>query len=329
MQAMQMMDYGGPEVLQMNEIPDPEIGDNDLLVEVHATAMNPVDYKIRQAPRWNPDPPPFILGFDCSGVVKETGANVTGFSVGDEVYGAPSLGRPGANAELVAVDYRTFAAKPSTLSHAEAAGVPLVTLTAWESLYVHGQMKAGDTVLIHAGAGGVGHIAIQLAKLAGCTVLTTSGREETRRMCSDLGADHVINYREHNVPEVVLSLTDGRGCDIVFDTIGGDTFKEAIGIVAPWGHLVTICPGLPEVDLTPLFFKNGSVHMEFMGLAAMGEIEPEKHGEILTKAGALIDEGKLRCHIGQILPLAALAGAHHMQETGRCIGKTVLTIKDA
>ena len=182
MRAMVIEEFGEPSVLKMKDMPEPELGEQDLLIEVYAAGLNPVDTKIRRGAHGEKQFP-LTLGFDVSGVVRAVGERVEHFQEGDEVYASPSLARHGSNAEYVAVDARTAALKPKKLDHPQAAALPLATLTAWESLHDRAKIHPGETVLIHAGAGGVGHFAVQLAKLHGCRVITTASREESIALC--------------------------------------------------------------------------------------------------------------------------------------------------
>ena len=327
MRAMVVTEYGGPEVLKLQDRPTPEPGDKDLLVEVHSAGLNPVDYKIRLAPRWGDRTFPFVLGYDFSGVVRGVGKAVTGFQEGDEIYASPSIIRDGSNAEFVCLDYRLAAPKPRTLDHTHAAALPLAVLTAWESLHLHGHIQPGDTVLIHAGAGGVGHLAVQLAKIHGCTVITTSGSPESLEFCKHGGADHVLNYKEEDVFERVKEITGGKLCPMVFDTVGGETFNISLRCVGYYGRAVTIVPGIPTEHINSLFAKCASVHLEYMGLPGMFDVQPERQGQILRKVGELVDAGKLKPHVSHRFKLEELRDAHRQQETGRTIGKIVLNVK--
>lgn len=327
MRAMVVTRYGGPEVLELRDMPQPMPGDDDLLVEVACSGMNPVSYKIRMAPRWGERPFPFILGYDVSGVVRGMGKRVAGFKVGDEIFASPNLKRDGADAEFVCVDYRSVALKPRSLDHARAAALPLASLTAWESLHDHGQIKPGDTVLIHAGAGGVGHVAVQLAKAHGCTVITTAGRPETITFCKSLGADHVIDYGKEDVVNRVTELTRGQMCPVVFDTVGGEVFNQSLRCVGFYGRVVTIVPGIPTEHINSLFAKSASVHLEYMGLPTMFNIKPERQGDMLRKIAALADGGKLKPHVSHRIKLENLAEAHRLQESGRTIGKIIVDVK--
>jgi len=317
MRAAVMTDFGGPEVIEVQEVAKPTPGPTDVLIEVRAAAINPVDCKTRQAPRWGDRKPPMILGFDCAGVIEEVGAEVSGFSVGDEVYCSPALVRDGAYAEYVAVDARTIAAKPASASFEEAAAVPLAVITAWEALHHHARIQPGETVLVFGGAGGVGHFAIQLARAFGCKVLATAGREQTLAFCRELGAE-TIDYRNGEIGE--------RIADVAFDCVGGTVFSQAIDAVNVNGRVVTIVPGVPGDDINKCFGKNASIHFEFMGSAVMNDAAPESQGEILRNVAELIDNGQLRANIFKTYTLDQIADAHQQQESQRTVGKLVVTV---
>lgn len=328
MRAMVVTQFGSAEVLNLTDLPDPTPGEHDLLVEVHGAAVNPVDYKIRRGAFAEGRTLPFVLGYDVSGVVCATPATAgQPFQVGDEIYASPSVVRDGANAEYVCVDARTAAAKPKSLDHAHAAALPLVTLTAWEALYERAAIQRGETVLIHAGGGGVGHIAIQLAKRRRCRVLATAGRDETIDLCRRLGADVVIDYTTEDFADQVRRETAGQGCHVVFDCVGGEVFDHSLECVAVNGRMVTIV-GTGSVDaLRKLFVKNATLHFEFMGAPTVYGIHPGKQGEILRSAAALVDRGELRVHVSRIFDLAELAEGHRLQETGHVTGKIAVRVK--
>jgi NADPH2:quinone reductase len=327
MQAMVVTEYGSPAVLEKRDVPTPEPGPHDLLIEVKAAATNPVDCKIRQGYIPTGRTFPFILGYDVAGVVRSVGAEVTGFNEGDEVYAAPSLVRDGANAEYVLVDARTAAPKPATVDFATAAALPLVTLTAWEALFSHAHLHHGETVLIHGGAGGVGHVAMQLAKDQRCRVITTAGRDESIALCKQYGADDIINYREENVAERVKALTDDAGCPVVFETVGGDNLTTSIQCTAVHGRLVSILGAPQDAPVSDLFVKNASLHFEFMGAATMFGVGLAQQGEILRTAAEYVDAGKLTPHISARYTLDDLAAAHQQQETGHTLGKLVIEME--
>lgn len=326
MRAIGLHKHGPPEVFQPMDLPDPSPRDFDLLVEVHASAMNPVDVKMREGGMFA-RALPMVLGFDVSGVVRAVGDKVQGFAPGDAVYGSPSLFRNGSNAELVLIDSRTAAPKPAALDHTRAAALPLVTLTAWEALFHHARLHHGETVLIHGGAGGVGHVALQLSKHHGCRVIVTAGREESLSLCRELGADEIIDYRRSDVADHVKEITGGRGADAVLETVGGENLKLSIASVAPYGRIVSILPPSTGVDLGSLFLKNASLHFEFMGGPVYFSHKPESQGQILRTAAELADAGKLAPHVSKIFALDQLANAHREQATGHVMGKLVIAVR--
>lgn len=327
MKAIGIHEHGGPDKLQPLDLPDPAPGEQDLLIEVHAAAVNPVDFKVRQGYIGKDALLPRVMGYDVSGVVRAVGAAVQGFAPGDAVYASPSLIRQGSNAEFVAADHRTAAPKPNNLDHPHAAALPLATLTAWESLHDHARLHPDETVLIHAGGGGVGHIAIQLAKLHGSRVLTTASSDDSIGLCRQLGADVVINYKSEDVAKRVLEETDGRGCNVVFDTVGGDVFTQSIELVAIDGRLVTIVGVPADAPVDRLKLKSASVHLEFMGAATMFGVRPQRQGQTLRTVTELVEAGRLAPHVSHSFPLADLAAAHRQQETGHTTGKIVIALR--
>jgi NADPH:quinone reductase-like Zn-dependent oxidoreductase len=327
MRAMVTTALGDPSVLQIQNLPDPTPEPGDLLVEVHAAALNPIDTKLRRVSRTGLAKPPFVGGYDVSGVVRAVGSGITAFKPGDAVYASPAIHRNGAFAELVAVDHRTAAHKPGALSHEEAAALPLVTLTAWESLHRRARIKAGDTVLITAGAGGVGHVAIQIAKLAGCEVFTTASSPASIELCEQMGADEVINYREEDFAQAILNETNGRGVHAILDCVGGDTFARCPDAVAINGHIVPIVPGEIPQSLVQCFMKNVSVHFEFMGANTAFNANPAYQGQVLKEVATLADAGKLKPHLFKTYALEDLPAAHLQQETAHTIGKLVIKLK--
>lgn len=327
MRAMGIHEHGGRENLVPLDLPVPTPGDLDLLIEVHAAAVNPVDYKIRRGGIGKDALKPRVLGYDVSGVVVGMGAGVEGFKVGDAVYAAPSLARQGSNAEYVLVDHRTAAPKPANLSHEEAAALPLVTLTAAESLHDHGRLHMGQTVLIPAGGGGVGHVAIQLAKVHGSRVIATASSPEAVALAKKCGADVVIDYKKENVVERVLQETAGRGVEVSFDTVGGDVFKQCMDCIAVDGRLVTIVSVPAGVDVNPLKMKSASLHFEFMASSTWFNVRPERQGQTLRTMTELVEAGKLVPHVSHRFKLEDLAKAHEQQESGRTVGKIVVKVR--
>jgi NADPH:quinone reductase len=320
--------YGGPDVLNIEQRPEPALRDTDILVEVHASSVNPVDTKVRQSGGGGGRSLPLILGYDVSGVVVRCGPGAKQWNVGDEIFAAPNLFRDGANADYVAIDARSAARKPATVDHGTAAALPLVSQTAWEALHLRARIQPGQTILIHAGAGGVGHIAVQLARLHGCRVITTAGRDESIAFCRDvLHADEVIDYRRTDFVERTRELTNGKGAPVTIDTVGGEIFQKSLDCLAVNGQIVTILGSSSGDRGRGLLYKNVTVHYEFMGIPTAHEIEPERPGQILTGIARLVDAGFLKPWVSQRLPLEKIAEGHRQLETSRTIGKVAIVVR--
>lgn len=328
MKAQVISEFGGPEVFQPADLPDPQPGPGEVLVRVEATSINPVDYKIRRAgPAIAPDLPA-VLGCDVAGVVVAVGEGVTVFREGDEVYGCAGgvKGMPGTYAELLAADARLLAHKPKNLSMREAAALPLVTITAWEGLHDQARLNAGERVLVHGGAGGVGHIAIQLAKARGAKVYTTVSSAEKAETARRFGADETINYREESVEDYVARLTEGAGFDVVFDATGGDRIAESFAAARRNGQVVTIVSQY-EADLSLMQAKGLSLHVVFMLLPMLYDEGRAHHGEILQQAAALAEAGKLVPLIDERpFALGEIGAAHAWLEGGSAFGKVVVEV---
>ncbi len=331
MKAILMTAPGTPEVLSLADVPAPAIThDTDLLVRLKAAGVNPIDTKLRSKGTYFPERMPAILGCDGAGVVEAVGSGVSRFKPGDAVYfcNGGIGGHPGNYAEYAVVDERFAARMPASLDFNQAAAAPLVLITAWEALYDRARMTAGQTVLVHAGAGGVGHVAIQLARAAGCRVLTTVGSADKVAFVKALGADEAINYRDTDFVQAVLELTGGQGADIVFDTVGGTTFQNSFAAVRPYGDLVTLLQPGPETDWKLARLRNLRVAQELM-LSPMfyGWVEAQQHQAwILEQCAALFDANKLRVDVSKVLPLADAAEAHRLIEAGGMRGKLVLAM---
>ncbi len=329
MRAAVIHRFGGPDVLQIEDRPEPVLRDTDVLVEVHASSVNPVDTKVR-ASSSAPRALPLVLGYDVSGVVVRCGPRATQWKPGDEIFAAPNLFRDGANAEYVALDARSAARKPATVDHATAAALPLVSQTAWEALHLRARIQPGQTVLIHAGAGGVGHIAVQLAKLHGCRVLTTAGREASIAFCREvLKADEVIDYASVDFAQRVLELTNGKGAPVVLDTVGGEVFAKSLDCASVNAQIVTILGSNTGDRSRGLLYRNVSIHYEFMGVPTAHELEPERPGRILTGIAHLVDAGLLRPHLSARVPLENLAEGHRQVESGHTIGKVAVIVRES
>lgn len=333
MQAVMMTDVGGPEVLQGGTTDKPEmIGGKDMLVRIHAAGVNPIDTKLRSRGTYFPDDMPAILGCDGAGVVEAVGDNVTRFQPGDAVYYCyGGIGRKGTGnyTEYAVVSEYVAANKPASLDFTEAAAAPLVLITAWESLFDRAHLKAGHKALIHAGAGGVGHVAIQLAKIMDAEVAATVSSLEKAEFIQQLGADVAINYTQQDFVQAVLEWTGDTGVDVAFDTVGGDTFSKTVPAVRHYGDLVTILQAPRDSDWKTARLRNIRISQELM-LSPMvyGLVDGLAHqGEILRQCGQWFDEGKLKVHVCRRFPLAQAAEAHRIIEQGGMTGKIVLEIK--
>ena len=325
---------GEPEVLQLQEVPEPKIQkDTEIVVRLHAAGVNPIDTKLRQRGTFYPDQMPAILGCDGAGVVESVGSKVQQFRVGDAVYfcaGGLGVSGTGNYAEVAVVDERLVAAKPKSLSFSEAAAAPLVLITAWEALYDRGRLEAGQKVLIHAGAGGVGHVAIQLAKLKGAEVCTTVSSQDKARLVRQLGADYPILYKQTDVVKSVLDWTGGEGVDIAFDTVGGKTFYDTVPAVRVYGDLMTILePDYNQGNLKVARSRNLRISLELMLTPLLqGLVAAQQHqAEILKQCARWIDEGKLKIHLSETYPLKDAAAAHKAIESGSTTGKLALIIE--
>jgi zinc-binding alcohol dehydrogenase family protein len=317
-----------PDALVEFEAEIPEVGPRDLLVEVRGIAVNPVDVKVRA--NMGPDKGTKVIGYDAAGIVRQVGKDVSRFRVGDEVFYAGDLTRPGTNAELHAVDERTVGKKPQTLGFAEAAGFPLTSITAWEILFDSFKIKEGEgkgeTLLIIGGAGGVGSILIQLAKkLTGLTVIATASRPDTVEWVKKMGADHVINHRESLVDQV-----KGLGLEPRFVaslTATDQHFPAIIELIKPRGH-VTLIDDPQSLEINAGKRKALTFSWEFMFTRSMFHTDDiEKQHELLNRVSVLIDNGTLISTVtGNLGKISAetLKAAHELQESGRVIGKNVL-----
>lgn len=332
MKAVLMTETGEPDVLQLQEVPDPEIqSETEILVRLNAAGVNPIDTKLRSRGTFYPDQMPAILGCDGAGIVEAVGSEVEQFQVGDAVYFCDGgLGAKRGNyAELTVVDEKFVALKPQTLSFVEAAAAPLVLITAWEALYDRARLQPGQRILIHAGAGGVGHVAIQLAKLQGAEVATTVGNADNAAFVEELGADLIINYKEEDFVEKVLEWTDGEGVDLAFDTVGKETFYQTVAAVRNYGDLVTILEPDPKVGtLKDARLKNLRISLELMLTPMLqGRVDDQlDQMKILQQCARLIDDDKLKIYVDQTFPFAEAAEAHRTLEAGIKRGKLVLTM---
>ncbi|NET55697.1 MAG: zinc-dependent alcohol dehydrogenase family protein [Symploca sp. SIO2E6] len=333
MKAVLMTEVGTPEVLQLQEVPQPTMQtDTQILVRLQAAGVNPIDTKLRRRGNLYPDQMPAILGCDGAGVVEAIGTGVQEFRVGDEVYFcAGGLGESGTGnyAQWTVVEERFVAHKPTSISFVEAAAAPLVLITAWEALYDRAGLAAGQKVLIQAGAGGVGHVAIQLAKIKGAQICTTVSSQEKARLVRSLGADYPILYQQTDVVQAVLDWSGGEGVDVAFDTVGGKVFYDTCSAVKMYGDLVTILePDSTQGNLKIARKRNLRLSLELMLTPMLqGLVSAQQYqGSILKQCASWIDEGKLKIHLCQTFSLQDAAVAHQAIETGSTTGKIALLI---
>ncbi|MDF3300210.1 NADP-dependent oxidoreductase [Streptomyces tropicalis] len=306
MRAVVVEKWGGPENLVERDVERPEPGLGEVLVRVHAAGVNPVDWKTRASGgliAWGDVP---AVGWDVSGTVEAVGPGVGLFRPGDEVYGMPLFPRQaGAYAEYVVAPARHLAPKPAGLTHVQAAALPLAALTAWQALVDTADVQPGERVLIHAAAGGVGHLAVQIAKARGAHVIGTASAAK-HDLVRQLGADEVIDYRTVRFEDVVGDI------DVVLDGLGGETARRSVSVLRDGGRLVTL-PGPDDVPATPEGQR-----------AVWVLVEPDHHG--LREITELVEQGALKPVVDTVLPLHEAATAHGIGEQGRTTGKIVLTV---
>ena len=343
MKAVVVREHGGPDKLNIEEVAEPELTATTAIVRVRAVALNHLDVWVRRGVPGHQFPLPLIAGAEASGTIDQLPAGVERWSVGDEVLVAPGVScgqciaclsgndslcpqygilgesRDGGAAEKISVPLRNLLPKPKRLSFEEAAAVPLDFLTAWHMLVARAAIRAGETVLVHAGGSGVGSAGVQVAKLWGATVFATAGSSEKAEKARSLGADEVINYREADFAREVRQLTGKRGVDVVFEHVGADTFEGSMRSLARGGRLVT-CGATTgaevEINLRVVFFKQLSILGSTMGSLA------ELH-EVLRH----VEAGRLNPVVHQVLPLAEIAEGHRILESREAFGKVVLRVE--
>lgn len=305
MKAMRLKSFGGADAFELCEVPKPAPQTGQVLVRVHATSINPLDYQVRRGDYADLVPLPAITGHDVSGVVEAIGPGVTNFAPGDEVWYTPQIfDGPGSYAEYHVAAESIIGKKPPTLSHLEAASLSLVGGTAWEALTVRAALRVGESILIHGGAGGVGHIAIQLAKAIGARVFTTV-REANIEFVKSQGADVIIDYEKEDYVDAIMRETDGRGVDVVFDTIGGNTLSRSPEALAQLGRVVSIVDIAQPQNLVQAWGKNASYHFVFTR---------QNRGK-LDELSSLVAQGQLRPHVGAVYALADIGLAHARLES--------------
>lgn len=309
MKAVVIEQYGDKEQLKEMEVPTPEINDNQVLVEMKATSINPIDWKLREGylKQMLPFEFPIILGWDAAGIIRKVGKNVKGFQVGDAIFSRPATTRFGTYAENVVIDEDLLAKKPENISFEEAASVPLAGLTAWQALFDAAKLQEGEKVLIHAGAGGVGSLAIQLAKDKGAYVATTAS-EKNHTLLKEFGADEVIDYKTTNFEKVLHDY------DVVFDTMGGEIQTKSFQVLKRGGRLVTIV-NAPDQEKANEY-----------GVTAI-PIWLQPNGKQLEQLGALLEKGKLKAIVGHVFPFSeqGMKEAHALSESHHAKGKIVIS----
>ena len=316
MKAAVLTEFGSVDCLEIQEVPKPQPKPHQVLVRVYATSINPVDYQTRRGDYKDLVKLPAIIGVDISGVVEAVGESVTNFQIGDEVYYSPKLfGESGSYAEYHAADEDIVAHKPANISHLEAACFPLAAGTAWDCLVTRGQLQVGESVLIHAGAGGVGSFAIQLAKAMGAYVFTTCSAKN-HDLVKKLGADCIINYQTKDYMAVIQHETQGIGVDLLLDTIGGTTIQESLEIIRPYGRLVSIVDTATPQSLLAAWDKNLTVHFVFTS----------QQSNKLNLLKRLIESKQLFPIVDSVMPLHQIAKAHQRLENRSIRGKVVLKI---
>jgi len=308
MKTVCIYSYGGPEVLVYEDAPRPHPGAGEVLVRIHAAGINPVDWKIRegQLKAMLHHAFPLVLGWDLSGVVEALGPNLTRLKVGDEVFSRPDIARDGAYAEFIVVRESELALKPKSLDHIHAAALPLAGLTAWQTLFEAGGLAAGQRVLIHAAAGGVGHIAVQLAKWKGAQVIGTAAAKNHVFLRS-LGVDQVIDYDTERFDEVVQPV------DMVLDTIGGDTQERSWKVLKRGGILVSIASPPKAVVASADGVRSAFVFTQ-------------PNASQLAEIAKLADAGKVKVIVETILPLSDATRGQELSQRGHGKGKIVLRV---
>ena len=308
MRAVQIQQYGGTETLQLVNIDTPKINADDILVQIKATSINPVDWKIREGylQEFIPYALPVTLGWDVAGVVTQVGESVSDFKIGDEVFSRPDISRNGSYAEFIAVKANEAVLKSSKLDFAQAASLPLAGITAWQCLVDVGQIQADQRVLIHAGAGGVGHLAIQIAKAKGATVIATASTAN-QALLTELGADQAVDYTKGPLSEQIEAV------DLVIDTVGGAVQENSWGLLKKGGLLVSVTDAPSE-----------EVAKQYGVRSAFVFIEPSSR--ILGELNALVETDELRPLIEHRFSLEQIVDAHKQSQSGRTRGKIVIEV---
>jgi NADPH:quinone reductase-like Zn-dependent oxidoreductase len=310
MKAVRIHNYGGPELLKYEEAPRPQPGEREVLIRVHATSVNPIDWKIRAgyAKDFMPHSFPLILGWDVSGTIEAAGPGASRFKKGDEIFAMADASRDGAYAEYIVVRESEIALKPKSLHHIRAAAVPLAALTVWHALFDTAKLQSGQRVLVHGAAGGVGHYAVQLAKWKGAYVIAT-GSTKNHDLLRELGADETIDYTTHKFESIV------RDVDVVLDTIGGETQERSWQVLKKGGILASLVQP-PSEEKAKAFGVRGVM------------VEKRPDGAALAEIAKIVDSGQLAPVIDRILPLSEARRAHELSQSGHTHGKIILRVRN-
>jgi len=327
LKAIILKEYGRNSSFLPAEIPEPKLENDKVIIQVCASSVNPVDCKIRNGllPGVAPNLPGVLHG-DVSGIVREVGDEVKDFKVGDEVYGC--IGgfshMPGVLSEFALADSRLIAKKPVRLSMIEAAALPLVSITAWNALVDRGRISPNQKVLIHAGTGGVGHLALQLAKAMGAETHVSISNVKKAEIARALGADDILHYSREKPGQFLQNLPQGCFYDLVLDTVGGCCLDQSFQAAREYGTVVSIAARASH-DLTLMHMKSLSLHVVFMLLPLLQNQHREKHGQILQEIAAFVDQGKINPLIHpEIFSFENVGKAHQCWESSQAIGKIVL-----
>lgn len=331
MKACIVTQPGAPEVLTYTNVPEPVIKtDREMRVRLKAAGVNPIDTKLRRRGSFIPEAEFTILGCDGAGIVEQVGSAVRRFSPGDAVFFCSGgLGGDRGNYADYAIVHESDAVlKPSSLTFSEAAAAPLVLLTAWEALYDRARLASHQRVLIHGGAGGVGHVAIQLARLRDAHIATTISSEDKARFVAHYGADHCIYYPRINFVEAVMAWTDGQGVDLAFDTVGGTLLTQSFAAVKYGGDVVTLLAPAAETDWKLARDRNLRVSFELMLTPQLQALPAARshQAKILESCARWLEAGQLQVHVGKTFSLSQAATAHQWVEAGEGMGKAVLII---
>jgi NADPH2:quinone reductase len=335
MQALVMTAIGGPEVLQLQAVPCPVIQEpHEILIRVMAAGVNPADYRVRKRmppmDKWTLPAEGLILGLEGAGIVEAVGSAVTRFQVGDEVYywDGGFIGSPGNYAQFKVLSEHYMARKPRTLSFAEAAALPVVAITGWEALHTHATLAAGEYLLVQGGAGGLGHIGIQLGKLLGARVAATVSTEAKAALATSLGAEHVILYRHEAVAPSLRQWTGKDGVDVVYDTVGDAVFSESVDLLTMHGRLVTAAypTAWPTGGIFAPALHNVRISFEAMAHALRSHEARVQQTTILETVAQQVDDGYLRVVLDRAYPLAKAGEAQRALEAGEISGRLAVEI---